>query len=1539
MRTAQRALAFFLALVMALGFCNFAYPMPVAIAEGGPMFTISGANTAELNGTYTPGVDYGGKALYFGPGGSPMLYWNNGRWELTYSYQCVYYSNSTANDPLPPTGGWLLANGSTDSNFSLSYGPTFSFSQSAVTANESAEVVNLTIALSEAFPTMSYVSYSTSNGTAQSADYGGGGSQIYINGGVTSYTLSISIEDDDIYEGNETFTVSLYGASAGAGVGTIGTCTVTIVSDDPQPTIGFGTNTASVNENEGTVTLAVGLSGPSGAAATVNYATSNGTAAAGSDYTAKSGTVTIPAGSTSANIQVTVTDDIVFEGNETFQVTLTGPGGATLGTSSATVTVVDNETQPTIGLSATTYSANEMISPASITVQLSGPSKTATTVDYATTDGSAEAGSDYLAASGTVTVAAGSTTATIQVLIVDDSTYEGNEAFTVTLSNPDGATLGTSTATVTITEDEMPPVIGFASTSINASESAAAIMITVSLSEPSDLETTASYTTMSGTATAGLDFTAQSGTVTIPAGSLSETIWITLDGDDIDEPSEYFDVMLTSFTNAMPGNTMTTITLADDDPTPAIGFSSPDGSVSESGGTITLTVALSGPSSSDVTVNYATANGAAAAGEDYEDSSGSVLISAGNLSTTVSIPISGDTVYEEDETFLVNLYGPSGAMLGTASATVTILDDETEPSVGLAAATASAGETVGTATFTVALSGLSATDVTVWYETNNGTASAGSDYTAKSGTLTIPAGQLSGTIAVTITDDAIHEGNETFSLALSDPAGATLGLSSATATISDNDPTPAVGFADTTISIGEGAEKATLTVELSGLSSADVTVQYDTADGSATVSQDYVAKSGVLTIPSGQLYGVIEIPLREDDVYESDEAFTVELSSPDGASLGATTTTVTIDDNEPLPSISFADATVTAAEGSGTVTLTVRLSGLSASAATVHYGTSNGTALSGTDYTAKSGTVTIPAGSLEATVTIALLDDSLNEPDKAFTVTLSDPAGASLGTSTATVTIANDDGLPQAGFDAAVVNVPEGNAAAEFTVVLTAPSGSDVTVQYATAAGTATAGRDFTQKSGTLTIPAGQLSAVIQVPLIDDNIYEGYESLHITLTAPVNATLGTDAAMAILIDSEAMPAASLSQASLTVSEADGSAQLTVRLSGKSASAVTVTYGTQDGSATAGKDYATANGSVVIPAGEVSGVITVGLLDDTAFEGEETFTVRLKSATNATLQGSTATVTIASDDPEPTPEPTATASPTLTPTASPILQPTQEPTATPTPAISPTPSTSATAAPVVTVAPEAVTVEQTAGPQSNGMTVATVDGGAIDDAVGQAVQAGQQAGTTLQLPDVQSGEGTGVSLVLPVAPVNAAGDAGMSLAVNLDDVSFHIPAKVLQQPDAASGGSTITLESRQVEGETAAGFAIGGGEGAQLSQPYSFNLIVTHADGSKEYLHEFDEKMMISVQLTEAQAAAIQNPENVKMCYIDAETGETEVMESRYDPATYVLTFWTSHFSVFTPMEILPIRKGMQWYWWVLIAATALGLMWMALMVLRKKAKN
>jgi hypothetical protein len=406
----------------------------------------------------------------------------------------------------------------------------------------------------------------------------------------------------------------------------------------------------------------------------------------------------------------------------------------------------------------------------------------AASVAYATSDLTAQAGVDYAPASGTLQFAPGETSKTVDITIIDDALRENKESFRLTLSNPTGGiALGTkSTSEVQIDDNDPFPLVSVTdSTVVEGDSGTTAAVFTVTLSTASGQTVTVGYQTFGGTE--GSDYTFTSGTLTFAPGETSKTVNVSVIGDTTPEPHESFDLLLQIQSNAFFIDSVGAGTILNDDAALSIN----DLSVGEgdSGQTaFNFTVGIPFPTVNPVSVNYATADGTAAAGSDYTAASGALGFAPGETTKTVTVNVNGDTANELNETFFVNLSGAASATVTDAQGQGTLINDDTL-TLRFSQASYPVGESAHFVTVTVTRGGDSAPAVSVNFATSDGTATERRDYTAVSGRLQFAAGETSKTFDVLLTEDAYTEQEETINLTLSNPTGgASLG-SQPTATV------------------------------------------------------------------------------------------------------------------------------------------------------------------------------------------------------------------------------------------------------------------------------------------------------------------------------------------------------------------------------------------------------------------------------------------------------------------------------------------------------------------------------------------------------------------------------------------------------------------------------------------------------------------------------------------------------------------------------------------------------------------------------------
>jgi len=541
-------------------------------------------------------------------------------------------------------------------------------------------------------------------------------------------------------------------------------------------------------------------------------------------------------------------------------------------------------------------------------VTLAPTTTQAVSVSYATVDGTATAGSDYQAASGTLVFGPGEGQKSISVAVVGDTVDEPDETFSLVLSNAQGADITDGQAVATIVDNDGLPSLTINDASVTEGNSGtAAAVFTVSLSPASGQVVSVQYATADGTATAGQDYTATSGTLTFNPGETSKNITVTVQGDLVDEGSgETFTVNLSNAVNATLYDVQGLGNITDDD-TAVLRIGDSSVTEGDSGTTPSeFVVSLSQPSAFTVTVDFTTKDGAAIAGQDYVPVSGTLTFAPGVQERTVTVQVLGDTLDEPTEHYYVNLSNARNSIITDNSAQGYIQDDDGMPRLTLFSPQDTLEGDAGTQTvnFTVMLAPSSTQTVSVTYAITSGTATAGQDFTAAmSGVLRFNPGETYKVIPISIVGDTIPETDETIGAELSNPVNASIDIAQRSFAILDDDS----GIPKLSITAGvevpegdSGVVNAVFTVTLNQSNTQNVTVQYATADGTATAGQDYTAASGTLTFSPGETQKRITVTVQGDTQPEPDETFLVNLSNPSGAVIAVGQSVGTIRNDDPF---------------------------------------------------------------------------------------------------------------------------------------------------------------------------------------------------------------------------------------------------------------------------------------------------------------------------------------------------------------------------------------------------------------------------------------------------------------------------------------------------------------------------------------------------------------------------------------------------------------------------------------------------------------
>ena len=405
-----------------------------------------------------------------------------------------------------------------------------------------------------------------------------------------------------------------------------------------------------------------------------------------------------------------------------------------------------------------------------------------------------------------------------------------------------------------------------------------------------------------------------------------------------------------------------------------------------------------------------------------------------------------------------------------------------------------------------------------------------------------------------------------------------------------------------------------------------------TATGGGT---DFTLANGELIIKKGQTAGFIPLVIANDSLVEQNETVIITLASATGATLGAQRIhTYTIKDDDavvsPATQVGFFDSSVGGPENSSSPVFRIALGAAATQEVKVDY-TLSGTATGGgTDYTLVNGTFTIPVGQTTASVTATVVDDTAIEANETMIMTLSNPRGAALSSNTTYTYTIQDNDQPTINFSAVTSTGTESTTTVTIPVNLSVSSPRETKVNYALTGTSTGGGIDYTLANGTLTIPAGQTTGNITVNVINDTATESNETIVLTLSSPVDGTLGSTTVHTYTITDNDTPTIQFLSSNSSGGEATTPVTVVLALSTAATVDVQVAYAITGTATGSGTDYTLANGTATITAGQTTTNLSLAVVDDATVDAGETVVITISSPTNATL-GTTAVYTYTIND--------------------------------------------------------------------------------------------------------------------------------------------------------------------------------------------------------------------------------------------------------------------------------------------------------------------
>ncbi len=1081
---------------------------------------------------------------------------------------------------------------------------------SNATANEGDGSVEFSVTLNGTVASAFDVDYALSNGSAT------GGSDFNASAGTINFTgtngqtrtISVPITDDAVVENTESFGISL--STTNVAIDATDTATGTINDNDGSATLSIAN--ISFNENaSGTFRVTVDKAVQGGF--DVGYSFVNGTAIAGTDFSNSTSALSFT-GTAGEYEEFTVAglDDAIVEGTEQFTINLNSASGLVDAGASATGSIIDDDA---VNVTIDDVSASEGGS-ANFTITLNNAVVGGTVITYSFTDISATGGSDYNNTSGTVTFAGtANETKSFSVALTDDNNVETDESFEVSLSSSNVLVGADDKATVTINDNDGTAMVSVSDITIDENQNAT---FTLVLDKNVQGGFVVDYSTENGTANAGTDYVAQSSNVNFTGNAgESHAVTIVVNDDNIVETAENLLVNF-SCANALVNTTaQAQASINDNDGLATLSIANV--TFDENGsGTFSVTVNKAVQGGFDVTNGFT--SGTAISGTDFDNSTQTLSFNgSANQTLTFNVAAVDDAIVENSESFTVTLSTANALVDATATAIGTINDNDAA-NISVGDINISEGNN---AVFSLQLSAAVAGGVTVNYTLEGISASPVNDYSDLSDQVSF-VGNANEIVTITIltVDDAVVEATESFRLRLTISNTLVTLDNQAIANITDNDGRAKVSVND--ISVSEGAN-AVLTLSLDKAVQDGFSINHSTSAVTALAVSDFASSTGstsfVGTLGETQ---TITITLNDDNVVESDELFTIDLSTIHALVDVDASAQVTIQDNDGIGTLSTSNITFDE-DGSGSFDVTVDKA--VQGGFTVAYAFTDGTALEGIDFNGVGTSINFngTAGQTQS-FTVNAIDDNIVEGPESFTATLSTISPLVDASASASGTITDNDIAAVSVVD---VNIIEGEDVV-FTMELNKDVVGGFEVDYYLSGLTATSDVDYADVSDKVIFTGTEgEQRTVTISTADDNSVESAETFRLNMSTVHTLVNVQASALATIADNDGTANVSINDISIT--EGDD-AVLTLTLDKNVQGGVTISYSTADATANAGSDFNNTISSVSFAgtSGETQ-TVSITIIDDSVIEGAEAFNVLISSANALVTTSGTGEVSVADND--------------------------------------------------------------------------------------------------------------------------------------------------------------------------------------------------------------------------------------------------------------------------------------------------------------------
>ena len=648
-----------------------------------------------------------------------------------------------------------------------------------------------------------------------------------------------------------------------------------------------------------------------------------------------------------------------------------------------------------------------------------------------TTNGTAQAGLDYLLVVTNVSFPPGEVQETVGVPVMDDGVFTPNLTVDLIITNPTPpAVIGLQpTAVLTIINTES--AVSFSAANYSVTKNVLSGFGTLDVTRLGGTNSTVSVgliTTTNGTAIPGTDFYPTNATVVFNPGVVNQQVQVPIINNSIPEGYRTVTFVLTNpVATGLVMPTNATLTIIDTVYAPGqFSWAATNYTVNESAGTASLTVLRTNGTSGTVVVDYHTIPGTAQPGVSYVNTSGSVTFNNGATSETVPIPLVQNNLVLGTVNFSVLLSLPpstNGALLiPPTNAVVNILDKNT--GFAFANATNTASEAAGSVPVEILRVGNAGNAVQVSYETHDGTASNGVNYVGVTNTLSFGVGESLRSIQIPLINQNTPLPSLYFTVTLFNPTNGTLIVAPATNTVVEQGSTAGLFFSTNAVPVLKSAGNVLISVICDNPAieppviysngvpvNTPLTVQFGTADGTAKAGVDYVGTGGTMVFTNGAGTNTFFVPLINNGRVTGNLNFSVNLTNttPPGDIIAPSNEVVTIIDSN--TGLSFSNATFTVLKTGIAATINVFRTGYTNSTASVQFVATNGTAQAGLQFVATNGLLTFTNGITNLSFTVPVIDTTVVQPDETVLLELLSPRNAYLvPPSAATLTIHDPTG-------------------------------------------------------------------------------------------------------------------------------------------------------------------------------------------------------------------------------------------------------------------------------------------------------------------------------------------------------------------------------------------------------------------------------------------------------------------------------------------------------------------------------------------------